>query len=118
MGGNRKIKVAIVVSHPIQHFVHLYKALAKDQSLELKVFFASDIGFKAYFDKDMNTEIKWNIDLLSGYDYEFLPEGEGITKTGFWIINNPSIISALNKYSPDVVQLHGYAQLTMLRALP
>jgi glycosyltransferase involved in cell wall biosynthesis len=113
----KKIRVAIVVSHPIQHFVHLYKALAKDQSIELKVFFASNIGAKAYFDKDMNTEIKWNIDLLADYDYEFLPEAEFISKTGFWAINNPSIISALKKYSPDIVQLHGYAQLTMLRAL-
>jgi glycosyltransferase involved in cell wall biosynthesis len=97
--------------------VHLYKALAKDQIIELKVFFASNIGAKAYFDKDMNTEIKWNIDLLTGYDYEFLSEAESINKTGFWAINNPSIVSALNKYSPDIVQLHGYAQLTMLRAL-
>jgi len=117
MGNIRKIKVAIVVSHPIQHFVHLYKALAKDQNIELKVFFASNIGAKAYFDKDMNTEIKWNIDLLTGYDHEFLPEAEFISKTGFWAINNSSIFLALKKYSPDVVQLHGYAQLTMLRAL-
>ena len=117
MGNIRKIKVAIVVSHPIQHFVHLYKALAKDQNIEMKVFFASNIGAKAYFDKDMNTEIKWNIDLLTGYDHEFLPEAEFISKTGFWAINNLSIVSALKKYSPDVVQLHGYAELTMLRAL-
>ncbi len=113
----KKTKVAIVVSHPIQHFVHLYKALAKNSSIDLKIFFASKIGVKVYFDKDMNTEIKWNIDLLTGYDYEFLPEAEYINKTGFWAINNPSIVSALKKYSPDVVQLHGYAQLTMLRAL-
>jgi len=65
----------------------------------------------------MNTEIKWNIDLLSGYEYEFLPEAEFIKKTGFWEINNPSVVSALKKYSPDIVHLHGYAQLTMLRAL-
>ena len=113
----KKIKVAIVVSHPIQHFVHLYKALAKDPSIELKIFFASNLGVKVYFDKDMNAEIKWNIDLLTGYDYQFLPEADFINKTGFWAINNPSIVSALKKYSPDVVQLHGYAQLTMLRAI-
>ena len=113
----KKIRVAIVVSHPIQHFVHLYKALAKDRTIELKVFFASNIGVKPYFDKDMNTEIKWASELLTAYDYEFLPEADLINETGFWQINNPSIISALKTFSPDVVQLHGYAQLTMLRAL-
>ena len=112
-----RIRVAVVVSHPIQHFVHLYKAIAKNDSVELKVFFASKIGAKAYFDKNMNTEIKWNIDLLTGYNHEFLAEADLINETGFWVINNPSVVSALKKYSPDVVQLHGYAELTMLRAL-
>lgn len=113
----KKIRVAIVVSHPIQQFVHLYKALAKDNTIELKVFFASNIGVKPYFDKDMNTEIKWASDLLIGYDHEFLPEANLINETGFWLINNPSIIPALKEFAPDVVQLHGYAQLTMLRAI-
>jgi glycosyltransferase involved in cell wall biosynthesis len=113
----KKIRVAIVVSHPIQQFVHLYKAIAKDNTIELKVFFASNIGVKPYFDKDMNTEIKWASDLLAGYDHEFLTEADSINETGFWQINNPSIISALKTFSPGVVQLHGYAQLTMLRAI-
>jgi len=113
----KKIRVAIVVSHPIQQFVHLYKAIAKDNTIELKVFFASNIGVKPYFDKDMNTEIKWASDLLAGYDHEFLTEAELINETGFWQINNPSIVSALKRFSPNVVQLHGYAQLTMLRAI-
>lgn len=113
----KKIRVAIVVSHPIQQFVHLYKALTKDNTIELKVFFASNIGVKPYFDKDMNTEIKWASDLLTGYDHEFLPEADLINEAGFWQINNPSIIPALKKFAPDVVQLHGYAQLTMLRAI-
>jgi len=117
MKKQKKIRVAIVVSHPIQHFVHLYKALAKIDNLVLRVFFASNIGVKSYFDKDMNTDIKWNSDLLSGYDYEFLPEANSIVQTGFWEINNASIFAALRNYSPDVVQLHGYAQMTMIRAL-
>ena len=112
-----KIKIAIVVSHPIQHFVHLYKALSKLKHIQLRVFFASSIGHRIFFDKNMNTELKWNIDLLSGYDYEFLTEADFINSTDFWALNNPSIVSALKRYSPDVVQLHGYARLTMLRAL-
>ena len=113
----KKKRVAIVVSHPIQQFVHLYKALSNDDTIDLKVFFASSIGVKPYFDKDMNIEIKWASDLLTGYEHEFLSEADKISETGFWLINNPSIIAALKEFSPDVVQLHGYAQITMLRAL-
>ena len=117
--GNRdkRIRVAIVVSHPIQHFVHLYKALAKQDVIQLKVYFASTIGVKPYYDKDMAVEIQWAGDLLGGYDHEFLPEADNIRETGFRQINNPGIIPALKKFAPDVVQLHGYAQLTLLRAL-
>ncbi len=114
---DKRIRVAIVVSHPIQTFVHLYKALAQQDAIQLKVFFASRIGVKPYFDKDMAVEIRWAADLLGGYDHEFLPEAENIRETGFRQINNPSIIPALKKFAPDVVQVHGYAQLTMLRAL-
>ena len=113
----KKMRVAIVISHPIQHFVHLYKALAKQDYIQLKVFFASKIGVKPYHDKDMNVEIQWATDLLTGYDYEFLPEADHINETGFRQTNNPSIIPALKNFSPDVVHVHGYAQLTTLRAL-
>lgn len=117
INSQNKIRVAIVVSHPIQHFVHLYKALARQDAIQLKVFFASRIGVKPYFDKDMAVEIQWASDLLGGYDHEFLLEADNINETGFKQINNPSIIPALKKFAPDVVQLHGYAQLTLLRAL-
>ena len=112
-----KIRVAIVVSHPIQHFVHLYKALAKQDEVVLKVFFASKIGVKPYYDKEMAVEIHWAADLLGGYDHEFLPDADHISETGFRQVNNPSIIPELKKFAPDIVHLHGYAQLTTLRAL-
>lgn len=114
---DKRIRVAIVVSHPIQHFVHLYKALARQDAIRLKVFFASRIGVKPYFDKDMAVEIQWASDLLGGYDHEFLPGAENIRETGFRQINNPGIIPVLKEFAPHVVQLHGYAQLTLLRAL-
>ena len=83
----KKIRVAIIISHPIQHFVHLYKVLAKQEGIELKVFFASKIGLNSYFDKDMAVEIKWAIDLLGGYEYEFLSEADTIKDSGFLNIN-------------------------------
>jgi glycosyltransferase involved in cell wall biosynthesis len=116
-GGRKKLRVAIIVSHPIQHFVHLYKVLAKSGELDLKVIFCSKIGVNAYFDKNMNTEIQWATDLLGGYEHEFLPEADSIKESGFMKVNNPSIVAALKTFDPDVVQLHGYAQLTLLRAL-
>lgn len=113
----RKIRIAIVVSHPIQHFIHLYRALSKEPMVELLVVYASDIGVRHYFDQGMGVEIIWNSDLTSGYSSIFLPEAAKISRTGFFAVNNPSVTKTLAEFRPDVVQLHGYAQLTLLRAL-
>lgn len=113
----RPVRLAIVVSHPIQHFVHFYRALHACDDIELHVFFATDIGARKYFDKNMNQEIKWDIDLFQGYNSTVLVESERIQKTGFFDIDNPSVIAALARFNPDIVKLHGYAQLTLLRAL-
>ena len=43
MARQRK-KLVIVVSHPIQHFVPFYRALAQEDSIDLTVIFCSRIG--------------------------------------------------------------------------
>lgn len=112
-----KIRLAIVVSHPIQHFVHFYRALAAREDLVLKVFFCSRMGMEEYFDKDMGTVIQWADDMTGGFDHEFLPEAEAIKDTRFHSINNPSIAVALDAFRPNVVIIYGYSQLTQLRVL-
>ena len=47
-----KLKIAIVVSHPIQHFCPQYVSFAKNKDIELKVFFGSALGHKKYTDND------------------------------------------------------------------
>lgn len=111
------VRLAIVVSHPIQHFVPLYKRLAGQPGLDVKVFYGSTIGAEPYFDRDMNVTIQWKQDLLSGYDHEFLAEAEAIHGTGFWQVDNPSVTKALAGFRPDIVLLYGYAQATAVRAL-
>lgn len=112
-----KTRLAIVISHPIQYFVSLYRILSESDDLQVKVFFGSKIGITEYYDKHMGVMLKWNTDLVSGYDHEFLAEADRITKLGFFKLNNPSITKALSDFKPDVIHTHGYASLTVLRAL-
>lgn len=83
----------------------------------MTVLYCSQIGVEPYFDADMNTTISWNMDLLGGYDYTFLPEAERIKATGFLKVNNPSVSSELKRESADVVLIYGYSHITALRAL-
>lgn len=117
MAERHPVKLAIVVSHPIQHFIHLYRALAQCEELAVKVFFCAKIGLRAYHDHEMATVIKWTGDMLAGYDSEFLPGAEKIVRSSFSGIDNPGTGAALARFSPDVVMLYGYAQKTQLRAL-
>lgn len=117
MAIDRPVRIAVVVSHPIQHYVHLYRALARQAGLTIKVLFCSRIGVEAYHDREMGTEIKWAGNLLEGYDHEFLPDGATIKGTAFRQVNNPAVTAALDRFRPDAVVQYGYAQMTQLRAL-
>ncbi len=110
------LRLAVVVSHPIQYYAPLWRALAREPALALHVIFASRIGLDKTFDPDMKTHVAWATDLTAGYAHEFLAEAASIQRTGFHI-DNPSVGEALARFRPDSVILHGYGSRTMLRAL-
>ena len=113
MSGQR---LAVVVSHPIQYYAPLWRALAGAPGVELRVFFASRVGLDKTYDAEMKTSLAWATDLTGGYDHEFLPEAARFQRTGFHL-DNPSVGAALSRFQPSAVILHGYGSKTMLRAL-
>ena len=66
------MRIAIVVSHPIQHFCPMYASWAKNKNVKLKVFFASNIGVTSYRDENFEREIKWGNLYLEDFDHVFL----------------------------------------------
>ena len=111
----KALRLAVVVTHPIQYYAPLWRALAREPSLELHVIFASRIGVDKLLDPLMKTEVAWATDLTGGYSHEFLPEAEGIKQTGFHV-DNKSVGAALKRFQPNAVILHGYGSKTLLRA--
>jgi glycosyltransferase involved in cell wall biosynthesis len=110
-------RLAIVVTHPIQHFVAFYRALAAEPDIEIKVFFGSRMGVTPYFDAEMQSQIAWKMDLLSGYPHRFLSLAETDRQTSFSQPNSRHLGHALAKFRPDAVLVYGYAQINALRAL-
>jgi glycosyltransferase involved in cell wall biosynthesis len=113
----RRARVAVINTHPIQHFAPLWREIARTDQVQLKVFFCSDWGVRDYDDPGFGTVFKWDVDLLGGYDSEFLEIGRRPKKLGFWETDNPEIGRALEEYSPDILVIFGYSQLTNWRAL-
>ena len=109
----RRHRVAALVTHPIQYQVPLFRKLSRHPDIELKVFFYSDIGARAYRDNDLQCEVKWDIPLLDGYDYTFLRSWNPMPNRSRTIdLLNPSIVNWLRKGQFDAVWVHGWSHAT------
>lgn len=111
------IRLAVIVSHPIQYFAPWFRELAQVPDIDLKVFFCCDWGVKEYVDPGFGTKMAWDIPLLDGYAHEFLPISRPVRKMNFWETDNPSTSDSLDRFQPEVVMVFGYAQRTTWRAV-
>jgi hypothetical protein len=109
------IRLATIVSHPIQYFAPWHRELAQVSDIDSKVFFCCDWGITDYIDPGFNVEMAWDIPLLEGYAHEFIPIAHRPQRMGFWETDNPAIGAALDRFQPDVVTVFGYAHRTTWR---
>src|SRR6185437_2211185 len=80
----KKVKLAYLVSHPIQYQAPLLRRIAQEPDIDLTVFFGSDFSVRGYKDEGFGVEVKWDVPLLEGYRHEFLPvlrDGTKVTVT-------------------------------------
>lgn len=101
-------KLAIVITHPIQYYVPVFRLLAK--KCLLKVFYTwGEGGVEKKYDPGFGKEIEWDLPLLDGYDYKLLNNisTEPGSHHGKGIIN-PDIINEIEKFSPDSILVYGY----------
>lgn len=103
------IRLAIAISHPIQYHAPLYTFLAKDGRFDLRVFYMTDRGARAYYDAFAKTTVTFDNPILNGYEYEFLRSGE---PEGWWSKKTELMQFALRKriaaWKPEAVYFHGY----------
>src|SRR6202453_2686290 len=72
-GLKNKVRLAYLVSHPIQYQAPLLRRIAQEPDIDLKVFFSSDASVRGYVDKGFGVHVQWDTPLLEGYNYSFLP---------------------------------------------
>jgi glycosyltransferase involved in cell wall biosynthesis len=106
------MRIAVFQSHPIQHFVPLWRELARQPGVQLRVFYYSRQGVEPGLDREFNVAMAWDLDLLTGYHYEFLPR-HWTTRNHLdcsWKGVNRNIGAAL-AWKPDVAYVCGYIHL-------
>lgn len=109
-----KKKIALVVSHPIQHFCPQYVSFAQNEHIHFKVFFGSALGLKKYVDPSFKQEISWGNLELEKFDHVFL-NGEAVL-TSDKNLDAASLETSLEDFAPDIVIIYGYFQKLQRRA--
>lgn len=111
-----KPRLAVVLSHPTQYYSPWFRWLRAHTPLELRVFYLWQAGTVATRDPQFQSAFAWDVDLLSGYDYEFVPNTARDPGTHhFFGLRNPQLTAGLDAYAPNVVLLFGYKSPSQLR---
>jgi glycosyltransferase involved in cell wall biosynthesis len=117
----KRVKVAYLVSHPIQYQAPLLRRIAQESDIDLTVLFASDFSVQQYGDKGFGVDVKWDVPLLGGYRHEILPSIWDKRRTGPTAQLNYGIFSRLRGSKEadgfDVLWVHGYSTLNTLQAM-
>ncbi len=116
-----KVRLAYLVSHPIQYQAPLLRRIAQEPDIDLTVFFGSDFSARSYQDEGFGVTIEWDIPLLDGYRHRFLPV---LRDDGTQTVTTPlnyGIFDALRGggVGPqfDVLWVHGYAMVNALHGM-
>ena len=117
----RHLRLAYLVSHPIQYQAPLLRRIAREPDIDLTVLFGSDFSLRGYKDEGFGVEVAWDVPLLDGYRSEFLPR---LRDTGTVSPLSPISRGILRRLqntdgSPafDALWVHGYASFNALHAI-
>ncbi len=112
-----RIRLAYLVTHPIQYQAPLLRRIASEPGIDLTVFFCSDFSLKSYLDPSFATLVAWDIPLTGGYRHEILPALGPKDRISFWRPFNYGLASRLRRGNFDVLWVHGYNRWFHWRAM-
>jgi glycosyltransferase involved in cell wall biosynthesis len=117
----RKVRLAYIVSHPIQYQAPLLRRIALEPDIDLTVLFGSDFSVRGYKDQGFGVEVAWDTPLLDGYRYEFLRPLRDTGKVSATTPISRGIYHRLQQADGrpafDALWTHGYASINALQAI-
>jgi glycosyltransferase involved in cell wall biosynthesis len=117
----RQVRLAYLVSHPIQYQAPLLRRIALEPEIDLTVLFGSDFSVRGYKDRGFGVEVMWDTPLLEGYRSEFLPSWRDTGEVSPTTPISRGLYRRLQHSdgSPafDALWVHGYASVNALQAI-
>jgi glycosyltransferase involved in cell wall biosynthesis len=108
-----RARLGIVVTHPIQYQVPLFRHLAARSSVEPLVFFLTEHGLSESFDPGFGRAVKYDVPLLGGYEHRMVPNRSPKPAVGTpWGIFNPSLPALIRRSHVDALLVHGYSNIS------
>ena len=118
---DRKVRLAYLVSHPIQYQAPLLRRIALEPDIDLTVLFGSNFSVRGYKDRGFGVEVAWDTPLLDGYHSEFLRPWRDTGQVSPTTPISRGIYRRLQQSdgSPafDALWVHGYASINSLQAI-
>jgi hypothetical protein len=106
--GSGKVRVAHLISHPVQYLAPVYREISRDPTIDLTVYFFSDSSIGKHFDVEFGREFEWSTPLLEGYKYRFLPSSKGKPTGKTWEWPNWDVLAEVISQKYDVIWINSY----------
>ena len=117
----RRVRLAYLVSHPIQYQAPLLRRIAEETDIDLTVFFGSDFSVQGYLDAGFGVGVKWDVPLLDGYKHEFLPKLRDRGNASFASPVNYGLVRRLRGEGGDpafdALWVHGYSTVNAMQGI-
>jgi glycosyltransferase involved in cell wall biosynthesis len=114
----KPFKLAIVSTHPIQYYAPMFRALAADPRLAVRVYYTWSQAAAGHFSDTFGRDVAWDIPLLDGYDHQFVTNVSRRPGTErFFGLRTPGLTSAVEAWGAEGVLIFGWNSAANLRAL-
>lgn len=117
----KPVRLAYLVSHPIQYQAPLLRRIAHESDIDLTVFFGSDFSVRGYKDEGFGVGVKWDVPLVEGYKHEFLP---ALRDNGTASVLSPMSRGILDRLRGrdgvagfDALWVHGYSTANAMHGM-
>jgi glycosyltransferase involved in cell wall biosynthesis len=112
------VRLAVVLSHPTQYYSPWFRWMRTHTTLQFRVFYLWDFGITQSRDPNFGKSFKWDVDLLSGYDSEIVPnKSRRPGAEHFFGFRNPGLTRRLAEWKPEALLLFGYKWESHMRVI-
>jgi len=116
---NTRKRIIFLLSHPVQYYSPLFVEIAKRPEFDILVLYCSDENVNGHIDRDFGVEVKWDVQLLEGYNYKFMKNNSWKPSifNGFWGLVNFEIFKILRNNKSNYLIINGWNKFTYVIAV-